>query len=152
MESLSILDAHLWIGIGVSALCGGILGLERQVRGKPTGMRTSILICLGAFVFVRLAAGLQGQALDPSRVVGQIATGVGFLGAGVILARGGALKGVTSAAVIWVLAGIGATIGLERYGAAIALAVSTLLILTGIEFAEKLLRKRFGKDHAVEEE
>ena len=145
-------QSEFWVGIAVASICGAVIGVERQLRGKPAGIRTSILICLGAFVFVRLAATLQGQALDPSRVVGQVATGVGFLGAGVILARGGAVKGVTSAAVIWVLAGIGAAIGLSCYGAAIALAVSTLLILTGIEFAEKPLRKRLGRDHVVEEE
>ncbi|MDH4331550.1 MAG: MgtC/SapB family protein [Desulfobulbaceae bacterium] len=126
-----------WQRIFVALLCGGIIGLERQLRGKPAGIRTSILICLGTEVFVALGSLLTSEPIgDPSRVVGQVVTGIGFLGAGVIMAKEGLLQGVTSAAVIWMLAAIGSVIGLGHEHAAVALAVLTVGVLTGVELLE----------------
>src|SRR4029450_5383865 len=103
---------EFWFRLGTAILCGGIIGLERQLRGKAAGIRTSILICLGTELFVTLGASFGGERVDPTRVLGQVVTGIGFLGGGVILAREGLVVGVTSAAVIWVLAAPGALIGL----------------------------------------
>ncbi len=142
--SIDILDPlviDFWRRIGVAILCGGIIGLERQLRGKPAGMRTSILICLGTQVFVQLGVSLQGPQVDPGRVLGQVVTGIGFLGGGVILTREGLLIGVTSAAVIWVLAAIGAAIGLGQSLAAICLAVLTVSVLVGVELLEATFRR-----------
>jgi putative Mg2+ transporter-C (MgtC) family protein len=113
-----------------------IVGLERQLRGKPLDVRTAVLICLGTHVFIRLGVVLTEGTVDPTRVLGQVVTGVGFLGAGVILTRGHHVVGLTTASVIWVLAAIGATIGFEKYGAAVALAVVTLIVLTILETVE----------------
>jgi putative Mg2+ transporter-C (MgtC) family protein len=130
-----------WQRIGVAIICGGIIGLERQLRGKPAGIRTSILICLGTSVFVEMGALITtGTGADPSRVVGQVVTGIGFLGAGVIMAKEGLVQGVTSAAVIWMLAAIGAVIGLGHEPAAIALALLTIGVLTGVELLETSFR------------
>jgi putative Mg2+ transporter-C (MgtC) family protein len=129
-------DSGLWARVGMALLCGGIVGLERQLRGKPAGMRTSSLICLGTAMFIYLGHGLTGTAGDPSRVLGQVVTGIGFLGAGVIMTRNGLLTGVTSAAVIWLLAAVGSAIGIGRFGAALALAVVTVAVLVGIERLE----------------
>src|SRR5688500_9804511 len=107
-------DGELWARVGMALLCGGIVGLERQLRGKPAGIRTSALICIGTSMFVYLGRQLEGDHGDPARVVGQVVTGIGFLGAGVIMTRNGLLTGVTSAAVIWILAAAGAAIGLGR--------------------------------------
>jgi putative Mg2+ transporter-C (MgtC) family protein len=134
------LTSQFWIMIGVAVLCGGIVGFERQMRGKPAGIRTNILICLGTTVFVQLSTLYTGQNTDMTRVLGQVATGIGFLGAGVILARGGRVQGVTSAAVIWMLAGIGSMIGFGRLTGAIVLTVVTVVILTVIEYLELNLR------------
>ena len=76
-----------------SVFCGAIIGLERQLKGKPVGVRTSSLITLGTYLFLSTAYLLQGQIVDPSRVVGQVITGIGFLGAGVMLAKEGAVVG-----------------------------------------------------------
>ncbi len=130
------LTSQFWIAIGVAVLCGGGVGFERQMRGKPAGIRTNILICLGTAIFVKLSTLYSGQNTDMTRVLGQVVTGIGFLGAGVILARGGRVKGVTSAAVIWTLAGIGSLIGFGLFAAAIALSVVTVIILTVIEYLE----------------
>src|SRR3712207_3950583 len=114
MDALDPLSAEFWLRVGTAVLCGGIIGLARQLRNKPAGIRTSMLICLGTQVFVQLGESFQGVQADPARVLAQVVTGIGFLGGGVILAHQGRLVGVTSAAVIWVLAAVGATIGLGR--------------------------------------
>ncbi|HEX6308512.1 MAG TPA: MgtC/SapB family protein [Longimicrobiales bacterium] len=125
-----------WIRIATAFFCGAIVGLERQIRGKPAGIRTSVLICLGTCFFVVLGATFVGPGADPTRVLGQIVTGIGFLGAGVILTREGAVLGVTSAATIWMLAAIGAVIGFGWIEAALVLAAVTVAILVGVELLE----------------
>jgi putative Mg2+ transporter-C (MgtC) family protein len=129
-----------WTVIAFATVCGGIVGLERQVRGKPAGVRTSILVCLGTAVFVHLGSLVAGPATDPTRVLGQLVTGVGFLGAGVMFSNQGVVQGVTTAAVIWVLAALGAAIGVGRYTEALALAVFTVIILIGVELLESSLK------------
>lgn len=140
MGEFDPLESTFWVTIGVSVLCGAIVGLERQVRGKPAGVRTSILICLSTAVFIHLGVGETSALTDPTRVLGQVVTGVGFLGAGVILTREGAVSGVTTAAVIWVLAATGSAIGLGNYAGAVALALVTVAVLTGVEFLEASVR------------
>jgi putative Mg2+ transporter-C (MgtC) family protein len=130
------LSPSLWARIGMAVACGTALGLERQLRGKPAGIRTSVLVCLGTLTFVHLGVQLEGA--DPARVLGQVVTGIGFLGAGVILTQGGLVKGVTSAAVVWVLAAAGAAIGLDRFGLAVALTVVALTVLLGVEGLERV--------------
>ncbi len=131
-----------WMGIGTAIFCGALIGFERQMRGKAAGMRTSILICLGTQVFVGLGTLFQSSpSADPTRVLGQVVTGIGFLGAGVILARRGVVTGVTSASVIWILAAIGAAIGLGHYVSAIVVSILTVAVLTGIELLERFLRR-----------
>lgn len=130
-----------WLRIGTALLCGGIIGLERQLRGKAAGIRTSILICLGTELFVSLGASFGGERVDPTRVLAQVVTGIGFLGGGVILAREGAITGVTSAAVIWVLAALGATIGLGHLTAAITLTLITVATLIGVELLESVFHR-----------
>jgi putative Mg2+ transporter-C (MgtC) family protein len=130
-----------WLRLGTALLCGGIIGLERQLRGKAAGIRTSILICLGTQLFVSLGASFGGDRVDPTRVLGQVVTGIGFLGGGVILAREGAVIGVTSAAVIWVLAALGSLIGLGHLLAAVVLTLVTVGLLIGVEFLESIFRR-----------
>ncbi len=124
-------------GIGTAILCGLIVGLERQLSGKPTGIRTSSLICLGTYIFVAVSHLLQGGNIDPGRIVGQVVTGIGFIGAGVILTRQGVVVGVTSASVIWVMAGIGILVGFGRNLTAIFLSILTVGILRGVTLLER---------------
>jgi putative Mg2+ transporter-C (MgtC) family protein len=141
---------EFWLRLGTAILCGGVIGLERQLRGKAAGIRTSILICLGTYLFVGLGASFGGERVDPTRVLGQVVTGIGFLGGGVILSRGGALIGVTSAAVIWVLAALGALIGLGYLLASIVLTLVTVGLLIGVELLESMFRRL--RDGAAERE
>jgi putative Mg2+ transporter-C (MgtC) family protein len=136
MEYFDPLAPLFWRTTGLAVACGGLIGLERQLRGKAAGVRTSILICFGTALFVHLGAAVAGEGADPGRVIGQVVTGVGFLGAGVILTRDGVVHGVTTAAVIWMLAAIGAAIGLGYFAAAFAVSLLTVAILTGIDFLE----------------
>lgn len=144
--------------LGMSVVCGAIVGIERQLRAKAVGIRTSILICLATQVFIRLSTDLAqtGPAADPTRVLGQVVTGVGFLGAGVILAKGGAITGVTSAAVVWMLAAIGSTIGSGRPIEALILSIFVVVILIGVRTLERAFKRLGGgsdePERAPEEE
>jgi putative Mg2+ transporter-C (MgtC) family protein len=135
-QALDVGEPTFWLRIGTAVLCGGAIGIERQLRGKAAGVRTCILVCLGTEVFVALGDAIVPPGLDPSRVLGQVITGIGFLGAGVILAREGKLLGVTSAAVIWLLAALGATVGLGHLAMGFVLTMITLLVLIGVEALE----------------
>jgi putative Mg2+ transporter-C (MgtC) family protein len=148
-----LLEYSFFAKLAVCIFCGGIIGVERQFRGKAIGIRTSILICLSTQVFVRLSLHLEGVAADPTRVLGQVVTGVGFLGAGVIMARGGSVTGVTSAAVVLMLAGIGSTIGAGRLVEGVALSILVVSILIGVRLLESIFwRLRGGSDEPEEGE
>jgi putative Mg2+ transporter-C (MgtC) family protein len=143
---MDINAVDFWVKIFVSIICGGIIGLERQIRGKPAGIRTSILICLGTEVFVSYGTSLPSG--DQYRVLAQVVTGVGFLGAGLMISQEGTVRGVTSAAVIWVLAAIGSTIGLGHFREAIVLALITVGVLSGVEYLENSIRRLRSGVHA----
>jgi putative Mg2+ transporter-C (MgtC) family protein len=116
---------------------GTLIGLERQIMGKPAGMRTSALICLSTYVFVAIN---RMYGLEVVRIIGQIVTGVGFLGGGVIISREGMVQGMTSAACIWVLAAIGATIGVGHPLTGIKITAITLFIIVGMDVLERYYR------------
>ncbi|XQW86966.1 MgtC/SapB family protein [Thalassotalea piscium] len=125
-----------WTAILTSILCGTVIGLERQVRGKPVGIRTSSLIVLGTYIFMATATSVSTEITDPSRIIGQVITGVGFLGAGVMLAKDGAVVGVTSAATIWILSAIGISISHANYFPAIIFSLLVVAILFGVDWLE----------------
>lgn len=137
LDSIFSISPYDWPSVATAVFCGVIIGLERQLRGKPVGVRTSSLITLGTYIFIHSALLLSPEQSDPSRVIGQVITGIGFLGAGVMLARDGAVVGVTSASTIWVLAAIGVAISMGYLSQAIKLAVITVAILYGVELLEQ---------------
>lgn len=139
-DILSPNSMAFWSRVGTAFLAGGVIGIERQSRGKVAGIRTSILICLGTELFVSLGAVSQGVA-DPTRVLGQVVTGIGFLGAGVMLSRGDRVTGVTTASVIWMLAAIGSMIGFGYLGAALVITAMALVVLRGVEHFDDILAK-----------
>ncbi len=141
-RAVSILETGLyqefWIRIGVAVLCGCAIGLERQLRGKPSGMRTSALVCLGSAMYATMGTELATGMGDPTRIVGQIVVGVGFLGGGLILTQGKRIKGITSAATIWMTACIGAIIGLGHFASAGIICGTVLAILIVIGSLERI--------------
>jgi putative Mg2+ transporter-C (MgtC) family protein len=139
-----------WQAVGTSVLCGAIIGLERQIRGKPVGIRTSALITLGTYIFIAASMLVSTAATDPSRIIGQVITGIGFLGAGVMLARDGMVLGVTSAATIWSLAAIGVCIALGYDAVAIKLSIVIVVVLVGVDTMEdysQVLRRGVHKKY-----
>ncbi len=118
-------------------MLGGAIGLEREIAGKPAGLRTNILICMGAALLTDVSIGLvtnsDGTRVgDPARLAAQIVTGIGFLGAGTIMQARGTITGLTSAATIWVVAAIGITIGAGHYLEAAGAGVLVTLVLAGL--------------------
>ncbi len=142
---MSIIDffdisPYQWHSILTAIICGGMIGCERQIRGKPVGIRTASLITLGTYLFMATSSSFAEGSYDPSRVMGQIITGIGFLGAGVMLARDGAVVGVTSAATIWVLAAIGLMIGTDNLITGVKVSFLVVGILVGVEILERHLK------------
>jgi putative Mg2+ transporter-C (MgtC) family protein len=125
-----------WNDIACCIAAATVIGLERQLHGKPIGIRTSCLICLGTYLFVVMGRSITLDHADPSRVVAQVITGVGFLGAGVMFSRDGAVVGVTSAAAIWILAAVGVTIGQGYAWLGVKIAILTTLLLIGVGLLE----------------
>ena len=165
MEAVISIFPLEWGGISSALLAGGIIGLERQMMGKAVGIRTSALICFATYLFIAMSFSVANEMTDPSRIIGQVVTGVGFLGAGVIIARNGVVLGVTSAAVIWMLAAIGVIVGAGHYALGILLALLTVAVLVGLDYLEsgfKSLRKsvdetfihpiKHGDDEGVSQE
>ena len=116
-------------GLLLAILFGGVIGIERELKGKAAGLRTQILICMGATLFTQLSLALAGASPDKSRVAGQIVTGVGFLGAGTILHGKGSITGLTSAATIWLVAAIGTAIGAKEIYLAAGSTLVAVLVL-----------------------
>lgn len=115
----------------ISGLIGAVVGYEREASGRPAGFRTNMLVAVGSclMMVISIQIGLQYDGSDPSRIAAQVVSGVGFLGAGTIMVKGGDVKGLTTAATLWVNAGIGMAIGAGLYFAGIATGVIVLLAL-----------------------
>lgn len=131
--------------LAFSALLGSVIGYERERLAWVAGLRTHMLVCVGSTLIMIVSAyGFsevlsERVTLDPSRMAAQVVSGIGFLGAGAILARGEIVRGLTTAASVWSVAGIGLAVGGGLYTPAVAATVIILIILAGI----KPLEKRF---------
>lgn len=129
------------VQVMVAALLGGLLGLEREWRGRDAGLRTNMLITMGACLFTIISINgfpLGGSAAqDTARVAAQIVTGIGFLGAGAIIQTGHHAKGLTTAATIWMGAAIGMAVGVQAYVLAIFASVMTLVVLRFLQPVSK---------------
>jgi putative Mg2+ transporter-C (MgtC) family protein len=124
----------------VAVLCGGAIGFEREISHKPAGLRTNVLVCVGATLFMIVSRHIGGGApyTDPARLVAQVVTAIGFIGAGVILQSRGSITGLTTAATILVLGAVGVTIGEGMFTVAVmatVLIIVVLVVLRKIESA-----------------
>lgn len=132
---LSVLHESYLLQLLIAMLLGAIVGSERSRAGKTAGLRTYGLVSLGACLFVLVSVAVVPSTVgvtgaDVMRVVAGVVTGIGFLGAGAIIMRNQTLTGLTTAAGLWVSAGIGVAVALELYALAVATAVLTLLAFT----------------------
>jgi putative Mg2+ transporter-C (MgtC) family protein len=133
-----------WVVLARLILAGflaGLIGLERESHGRPAGLRTHILVCLGSCLMMIISIyGFSGPATrDPARLAAQVVSGIGFLGAGTILREGVSIRGLTTAASLWVVAGIGLAIGCGFYLVGVFTAVLSVLTLLFLEPFEKKL-------------
>ena len=139
---VEIFRLELMLQMALATILGGAIGLERELGGKPAGLRTNILICMGSVLYTKLSLMMAGDSTDPTRVAGQIVTGVGFIGAGTILHARGAVVGLTSAATIWVVAAIGVALGGGYYLEAVGSTLLVIVVLQGLGRVEILVEKQ----------
>lgn len=137
-----VLRLELLVQLVLAVVLGGAIGLERELKGKPAGLRTNILISIGATLFTVLSVRMAAERGDPGRVAAQILAGVGFIGAGTILHTRGAVTGLTSAATIWVVAAIGMALGTGAYVEAVGATLLVIVVLTGLASLERIVAAR----------
>ncbi|MFH0956767.1 MAG: MgtC/SapB family protein [Candidatus Aenigmatarchaeota archaeon] len=123
VQEFALMALKLVIALGL----GGLVGLERQMDRKPAGLRTHMLVSLGACLFT--VVSIQGFGMDPARVAAGRVTGIGFLGAGAIMSSGHHVRGITTAATLWVTAAIGLAVGVDMYITAVLTSVLVFAVL-----------------------
>ncbi len=129
---MELLPLESLVRLTIAVIPGFLVGLERELSRKPAGLRTHVLISLASALFTMLSISpsFGDGAADPTRIASQIVIGMGFVGAGVIISGGGQVKGVTTAASLWITAAMGMAVGLGEYllaGGALALTMINLL-------------------------
>ncbi len=146
----SMSEKEMWeffIRLGFSLVCGAIIGLERTHHRKPAGLRTNVLICMGACLFTMAsllsAFGVAKEPAEAARITAQIVTGIGFLGAGAIIRSGVSVHGLTTAASIWFVAAIGVLAGMGFYFLGIVSSLAALFVLTALNRLEHWFQARF---------
>ena len=121
-------EIEMAVRLALAALLGGMIGFERRQAEKPAGIRTLAVVSMGSAMFT-LVSGFGYGFGDPSRIAAQVVTGIGFLGAGTILRIGANVRGLTTAASIWLVAGVGMAVGTGMYIVSVVGAVLALVII-----------------------
>lgn len=135
------LESPLMIPMWYAILCGTIVGLQRELKNKDAGIKTTIFICIGACLFTHIGTLIDGT-LDHSRIISYIVGGVGFIGGGAIIKDNNEVSGLTSAVIIWVSSAIGVLCGLEYYLEAFMVSATTVFIDFFIDNMKNFFRKR----------
>jgi len=146
LESIQILY-QLLLAVGL----GAAIGLEREFQGKPAGLRTYALVALGACLFTIISidgftAFATNGNFDPARIASNVVVGIGFLGGGLIFLKGGTVRGLTTAAGLWVSAAIGVAVGVELYWVAIFATATSLVILIILKWFEHYIHRGHVED------
>jgi len=154
-----ITDLEIIFRLILASILGGAVGLEREVHGRPAGVRTYLLLSLGSalimviseYLFHKYHGGVPGINLqvDPGRIAAQAITGIGFLGAGVIIRNKDTIRGLTTAACVWVVCAVGLTIGAGFYLYGGVVAAITVVSLVGLKPLEKRLRRDWYQEMTV---
>jgi len=139
-----MVELDIIIKLVVATILGGLIGFLREVGGKAAGLRTHILVTMGsallAIISIYMGAGYQGT--DVGRVAAGVVTGIGFIGAGAIIRDRGQIRGITTAASIWICAAIGLAVGVGLYAAAISATIITVVVLEILRYIEKRYIKK----------
>ena len=144
-------ELDILVKLLLAAFAGGLIGLEREKHGRPAGLRTNLLVSVGACAMMIVSEAFyvkygmldaeSAVRFDPSRVAAQIVTGIGFLGAGVILKEGISVRGLTTAASLWVVAGLGMAFGMGYFSLGVITTVLVLISLVFLKNLDPLIRK-----------
>jgi len=128
----------------LAMFCGGAIGVERELSRKPAGLRTNVLICFGAALYMIVSRHISSGApyTDPARLAAQVVAGIGFLGAGVILQARGSVTGLTTAATIFVVGAVGIAIGEGLFPLALFATILIIIVLVVLRYAERFVIKR----------
>jgi len=156
--SLGLDTADMIVRVAVAGGLAGLIGVEREISGQPAGFRTHIVLALGAALFGLISihafepftsarSGTNVQ-VDVTRVASQVVVGIGFLGAGSILKQGASIRGLTTAASLWVTTAIGLAAGVGYFSGAIAVTVATLVSLFGLRGVRRIIRGRLAGERA----
>ena len=133
--------------IGAALLAGLFIGMEREIHNKNAGLKTNALVSLGAAVFVLTSLSFEGEEyVDTTRVIGQVVTGIGFLGAGVILHKGTIVRGLTTAATVWCSAGAGCLAAIGQYQELFLLVAIIVFVNVVFNPVDRFIAKLFGHD------
>jgi putative Mg2+ transporter-C (MgtC) family protein len=148
-------QASMIMPLVVAVMLGGLIGLERELHGHPAGLRTHILVCVGATLMTIVSAvAATGGTLhgDPTRISAQIVSGIGFLGAGAIVREGATVKGLTTAASIWATAGVGIALGAGPRLAQLAVATTAIMLVTLwlLDYVENWIELRLHRRELLE--
>jgi putative Mg2+ transporter-C (MgtC) family protein len=135
----------LAIRLTAGVLLGAVIGFERELHRQPAGFRTHSLVSLGAAIFTIVGAfGFGGDTVDPTRIAAQIVSGIGFIGAGTILQYRGQVRGLTTAASLWSVAGVGMAAGAGMYLVAGVSTVLIIVVLSLLDWIEEFAKRRLG--------
>jgi len=133
-------DTPVWefvLRLVAACVLGGAVGYQREVHGRPAGLRTHILVCVGATLFT-ITSMMFGHGSDPSRIAANIVAGIGFLGAGTIIHQGSTVRGLTTAASLWTVAAIGMAVGAGGYLLYVLATVAAVLVLAVLSWMDIL--------------
>jgi uncharacterized membrane protein YhiD involved in acid resistance len=133
----------------MSALLGTLVGIERQWRHKNAGLKTNALVSIGATAFGLIALGSFGPGGNPTQIAASVVTGIGFIGAGVIMHRGASVQGINTAATLWAAAGMGLAIGQGSYRLAIYIFCTVVIVQFSLRWATDYINRRSGLQPAL---
>lgn len=155
MESFLTHLLRVLIQLGVAAVLGGLVGLEREAANRPAGLRTHLLVCVGSALIMQVSMNMYDMVLasgggvaDPGRIAAQVVSGIGFLGAGTIMREGLSIRGLTTAASLWVVAGVGLAVGAGMYVEALVVGVMVVLTLRFLSAVEDRFIAK-GNHHTI---
>lgn len=144
-------DGQIILRLVLSVVLSGLIGFERQIHKRNAGLRTHILVCLGSCLIMLTSLYVfdiykDKVALDPARIAAGVITGIGFLGAGTIIREKENVKGLTTAASLWLVAALGLAVGVGFYIASITTTILALIVLLFLRYAEGII---FGREETV---
>jgi len=149
VEWLHMIEYEMILRLGLALFLGALIGVERVHAGKKAGLRTLGLVAMGSALFIvvsEMVISRYGYEIDPLRMAANVISGIGFLGAGMIIFKGDHVSNLTTAAGVWVAAAIGVATGFGLYDIAIAVTILVIITFSLMWNVEKILKKKFGQD------